>query len=82
MYSSILFKFSRDVEVAPRMYLYGGLGVPSDENAMKAASNELEAANEYLKNLPNNYMVPMQCHVDFQGFRIVCIFFSMQLMTY
>ena len=71
----MLFKFTRDVYLGVSrdgydQYLYG-LEESRDDLAMKAASHELQASIQYSKDLPENFYVPMQCLVDFQGFRIV-----------
>ena len=73
----MLFKFTRDVplmenEDGTTYYLYGGeTNTGRDDLAMKAAAHELQAAIQYMKDIPENFSVPMQCMVDFQGFRIV-----------
>ena len=77
IHSSMLFKFTRDVRLDNRdgdtgFYLYGGeCRGGRDDLAMKAASQELRAAVQYLEDIPQGFSVPMQCLVDFQGFRIV-----------
>ena len=73
----MLFKFTRDVclfkdKLGEPRYLYGGkAGQARDDLAMKAAAHELHAAIQYAKDVPENFSVPLQCMVDFQGFRIV-----------
>ena len=73
----MLFKFARDVclftdEDDVPFYLYGGETEGGrDDLAMKAAAHELHAAIQYEKDIPNQFSVPLQCMVDFQGFRIV-----------
>ena len=52
--------------------MYAGEGNEGrDDLAMKAASHELQAAIQYYKDIPPNFSIPMQCIIDYQGFRIV-----------
>ena len=73
----MLFKFARDVclfrgKDGSTMYLYGAVD-GRDDLAMKAASHELHAAIQYAKDMEEKYSIPLQCMVDFQGFRIVSV---------
>ena len=69
--SSILFKFPQDTQLRDGRFLYGDK-VRRDDLAIKAAGLELRGANHYSKYLPEDvYSTPMQCIIDFQGFRVV-----------
>ena len=60
------------MKLADGYYLYNGPGEEGDDElAMKAAGLELRAAVQCSKVLGDEYNVPMQSLIDFQGFRIV-----------
>ena len=73
--SSILFKFARDRILSREKshYMYAGTSSEGGDDglAMKAMAHELQAAIQISKHTSQNFIVPMQCMIDFQGFRIV-----------
>ena len=64
-----------DVKLQNHYFLYAGdSDEGDDELAMKAAGIERRASVQRSKFLPHGFSVPMQCLVDFQGFRVVLCF--------
>ena len=59
-------------ENGENFYLYAGESDKGDDGlAMKAAAHELHSAIQISKHCSQRFIVPMQCVIDFQGFRIV-----------
>ena len=72
----MFIKFAIDTDLEkdrsqPSFYMYGGSSGARHDLAMKAATHELQAAIQYSKDIPENFSVPMQCIIDYQGFRVV-----------
>lgn len=65
----ILFKFSKDVELAPGMWLYGGSHGANVVAAQKASGNELRAL-EAVHDAGTELRVPLMTVVDFAGWRL------------
>eukprot|EP00475_Leptophrys_vorax_P003868 TRINITY_DN12252_c0_g1_i9.p1 TRINITY_DN12252_c0_g1~~TRINITY_DN12252_c0_g1_i9.p1 ORF type:complete len:450 (-),score=85.10 TRINITY_DN12252_c0_g1_i9:961-2310(-) len=78
MSKGYLLKVARDVLIKPGHFLYSGRSNSCSEMAMKAAAQELTAANRYFEyferlSLKHQILVPMQTMVDYLGFRVVAM---------
>ena len=83
----MLFKFSQDIQVGEREWIYGGRN-PSDDNAQKAVGHELKSLSAVFNIIKSNkkirkMSIPLMVIVDYCGFRLsvqsllpICLFLS------
>ena len=67
----MLFKFARDIEIAPGMFLYGGKH-RDDGLAQKSVGNELKGISSVFDVVSSNpecsdLRISLSCRVDFMG---------------